>query len=101
MIETGIFVAAMVLFAAWVQWHQRRVRSAVKAWADQNHCQILRYLWAFYRVAPFLSSFFGRQTVRRVLVRDSKGRERIVWLLLGDFFVGLLDDRVVGVSWES
>jgi hypothetical protein len=102
MFDVLLFAAALAVVPIWIVRHTLRARQIVRSWAISNGYRVEKYLWTAHSLAPFgFRVSLGKQSVRRVLVRGNDGRNRIAWLLLGDAVVGLLDDRVAEVSWES
>jgi hypothetical protein len=72
----------------------------VTTWAQAEGYTIVREHHPWLDIGPFVGNVLGKQVVRRLTIRDREGRERTCWLLLGDFFLGLFDERVVKVVWE-
>jgi hypothetical protein len=97
-----LFAAVAALaFAVFIVWHLKRARTIARVWARANGYEVIRFLWTVHLFGPFPFQSPGKQVARRMLVKDASGNERVVWLLLGDWFLGLLDDTVKEVAWES
>jgi len=93
-------VVAVPVIGTWLFFRRRRRQRLVDEWARANNLRVVRRLWTGWRVGPFPVAALGRQAVEHLEVSDQDGRLRRCWLKMGDFVVGLLDDRIE-VSWES
>ena len=69
----------------------RRARRLVAQWAARNGSTIVKRHWVFFKLSPWPLVGLGKQTFRYLWVRDSQGRVRRCWLLLGQFLWGLTD----------
>jgi hypothetical protein len=96
-----LLATAVLIGPIWIVGRIVRARKIVRAWAEAAGYRVEKFLMTAYPISPFPLSMFTKQTVRRVLLRDSSGKQHVAWLLLGDSVVGLLDQSVHEVSWEK
>jgi hypothetical protein len=93
-----VAVLALVAFALW--WHYTRSAALLERWAEENGFTVVdRRLRHFFR-GPFTWTAAEGQTVYRVTVVDSCGRERSGWVRCGSFTFGLLSDKI-RVRWDE
>jgi len=88
------------ILSAWLIVRARRRRRIVEGWARSNNLRVVRRLWSGLSIGPFPFAALGRQAVEHLEVSDQDGKLRRCWLKIGDFVVGLLDDRVE-VMWDN
>ena len=74
-------------------WARRRLDE----WVRGNHLNLVRQQWRLFFRGPFDS--VGKYTVFRIWVRDETQGERVGWVRLGGFFLGLGSDEAK-VVWE-
>lgn len=96
----GLFCLMAMAAIAYPIFRVRRAHALVTEWATTNGFEIVRREWVWFRLGPFPLASFGHQAIYYLVVRDREGKEHTCWLKLGDFFVGLLSDRI-GVRWEN
>ena len=95
-----LFVALLVLVSFGLRWQYTRSETLLERWAEENGFTIVeRRLRHLFR-APFTWTTAEGQTVYRVTVVDSSGRERRGWVRCGSFTFGLLSDKV-RVRWDE
>jgi hypothetical protein len=101
MFDILLATAVLLIGPIWIVRRIVRARQIVRTWAEVAGYRVEKFLMTAYSISPFPLSVFTKQTVRRVLLRDSTGKQHVAWLLLGDSVVGLLDQSVHEVSWEK
>ena len=95
-----LFVALLVLVSFGLRWQYTRSETLLERWAEENGFTIVdRRLRHLFR-GPFTWTTAEGQTVYRVTVVDSSGRERSGWVRCGSFAFGLLSDKVC-VRWDE
>src|SRR5262245_24206470 len=93
-----VAVLGLVAFGLW--WHYPGSAGFVGRWAEENGFMIVdRRLRHLFR-GPFTWTTAEGQTVYRVTVVDSSGRERSGWVRCGSFAFGLLSDKI-RVRWDE
>jgi hypothetical protein len=92
-------LVAWALFYGHYRWAKRRLH----AWARDNNLQIVQVQYRMFFRGPF--TVLGKYEVFRICVKDAQGEERIGWVRLGGFFVGLWseDSKVIwnGIEKED
>ena len=81
-------------------WFFRRSKSVLEHWAARSRFQIVHSELRWLFQGPFTGWSCKGQTVYRVKVRDSRGQERLGWVLCGGIWAGLLSDQV-RVEWDE
>jgi hypothetical protein len=96
-----LLTIAVAPIMVWFWWRDlRRCRAVVEAWAFESDVILVRRLWTWFRISPFMvvNLLGGNQKIEYWLVRDSAGEEHRVWLKIGDFFLGAT--AKIDESWE-
>jgi len=88
------FVSGLGVFS-WL--HYCRAGRRLDAWARDHHVRIVRRQWRILLRGPHGLS--GRYEVFRIVAADGQGGERVGWVRLGGFFLGLRSDESK-VLWE-
>jgi hypothetical protein len=82
-----------------LRWNFKKTRQILGKWAKDNNYQILSSEHRIFTKGPFFWTSSRQQSVYYVVVRDSHGHEKSGWLRCGDYWFGMLIDRVE-VIWE-
>jgi len=83
------------LFYSHYRWAKRRLL----VWARDNNVRIVQDQYRMFLRGPFDS--VGKYAVFRISAKDKQGEERVGWVRLGGFFVGLWsEDSKVIWEWE-
>jgi hypothetical protein len=90
-----LFLGMVAGPALWIQyaWARRRL----DAWARENGVRLLRCRWRLFFRGPY--GPMGKYSVFRIEASDGAGRERVGWVRLGGFWVGLWSPESQ-VIWE-
>jgi hypothetical protein len=98
---TGVLFILVALAGVGVAIYGQISRSQhlLHKWAGEHQYNLLLAENRVFRKGPFMWS--GKnQTVYRVHVCDEQGNERKGWVRCGDWFLGVLADKVE-VKWDS
>lgn len=95
-----IFLAVVAVVVVYVVWFFARSNLLMRRWATENGYAILHSEARNLRRGPLLWTSSKHQAVYFLKVRDRDGRERLGWLCLGGFWLGLFSDEAK-VKWED
>jgi len=92
---TGILLTGLVVLLNWLyyRWARRRL----EAWARESRIDIRRCQWRLFLRGPY--DALGKYAVFRIVAADPSGSERVGWVRLGSFWLGLMTDES-HVVWE-
>jgi len=87
--RTVAFGVALTLAVAYYAWELWRSRKLLLQWAKRQGVAIIRSRRRWVFKGPFFWKSTSGQMVFRVEVRDPHGRERIGWVLCGNYVTGM------------
>jgi hypothetical protein len=90
----------IIVLGLYFFWFFRQSRSLLEKWAAKNGFQIVQSKLRWLAKGPYSFRSSRTQTVYRIRVRESQGRERAGWVRCGGPILGLLTGDVE-VTWDA
>ena len=92
------FIMAMLIYAN-NNVGDRKALFVIDEWANKHQLDIESCERRYFRTGPFFFMSSRYQRVYYMKVCDREGRKKAVWLKLGGYFSGMLNEEIE-VVWE-
>lgn len=100
-IVLALAAASLIFLAIGVTlWQNERANDMLTEWAAENQFQIDRRERRRFFQGPFFWTTARGQYVYRITLHDAQGRQRVAWVRLGSWFLGIWRKKVQ-VYWED